>query len=47
MAAGTRHHTLHGRKVFIAGGFRLLGWVLLLAGLVVLALYLSFSLFGS
>ena len=46
MAAGTRHHTLHGRKVFIAGGFRFLGWVLLLAGLVVLALYLTLTLFG-
>lgn len=47
LAAGTRHHTLHGRKVFIAGGFRFLGWVLLLAGLVLLALVLTLSIFGS
>ncbi|MBG0770125.1 MAG: hypothetical protein H0S82_00370 [Anaerolineaceae bacterium] len=47
MAAGTRHHTLHGRMVFIAGGFRLLGWILLLAGLVILTLYLSLTLFGT
>jgi len=41
------NHTLHGRKVFLAGGFRLLGWVLLLAALVVLTLYFSFYLFGA
>ena len=47
MAAGTRHHTLHGRKVFIAGGFRFLGWVLLLAGIAILTLVLTLSIFGS
>jgi len=47
LAAGTRHHTLHGRKVFIAGGFRFLGWVLLLAGIAILTLVLTLSIFGS
>lgn len=47
LAAGTRHHTLHGRKVFIAGGFRLVGWLLLLAGLVLIALTLTLHIFGT
>jgi hypothetical protein len=47
MAAGSEHHTLHGRKVFVSGALRLLGWLLLLAGLITLALFLSLKLFGT
>lgn len=34
LAAGSRLHASHGRSVWIAGGLRLLGYVLLLFSLV-------------
>ena len=43
MAAGTDLHRAHGRKVIRAGLYRALGMVLLLAALVLLTGYLTFS----
>jgi hypothetical protein len=47
MAAGTEHHTQHGRKVFVSGALRLIGWLLLLGGLITLALVLTLRFFGT
>jgi len=40
MNAGTRMHEAHGKAVFTAGIYRLLGYGALLAGMVMLAIYL-------
>jgi len=44
LAAGTDLHRAHGRKVITAGLYRALGVLLLLAALVLLTGYLTFSL---
>ena len=36
MAGGTQLHREHGRKVFVSGALKLLGWILLFCGLVLL-----------
>jgi CRISPR/Cas system-associated exonuclease Cas4 (RecB family) len=45
MASGTRLHQLHGRKVFAAGFLRLVGWLLLLAALILIAVTGTMALF--
>ena len=45
MSVGTRIHETHGRSVFVAGLFRLAGYGLLLAALVLLTIFLTGSLF--
>ena len=47
LAGGTQLHSTHGRKVFVSGALRTLGWLLLLAGMVGLALVVTLSIFGS
>lgn len=47
MVGGTRLHIHHGRKVFLTGVLRLLGWLLLFAGLATLVLTLILAAFGS
>ncbi|MCB2213958.1 hypothetical protein KQH50_01045 [bacterium] len=47
MAAGTRRHAHHGRQVFTARLLRFAGWLLLLAGLVALVLFLTMELAGA
>jgi CRISPR/Cas system-associated exonuclease Cas4 (RecB family) len=44
LAGGTRLHNEHSRKVVLAGALRALGWLLLLAGLMILALLATLSL---
>lgn len=41
MAGGTQLHRAHGRRVVISGLMRILAWVLLLAGLVLLVFILT------
>jgi len=44
MAGGTQLHRAHGRRVVISGLMRILAWVLLLAGLVLLVFILTTEL---
>jgi hypothetical protein len=46
MAGGTVFHAQHGRQVLAAGLLRLVGWVLLAAALILLAVYLTIALVG-
>jgi hypothetical protein len=41
LSSGSEMHRQHGRQVFLTGLLRLAGWVLLLAALVLLAIYLT------
>jgi hypothetical protein len=41
LSNGSELHRRHGRQVFLAGLLRLAGWALLLAALVLLAVYLT------
>jgi hypothetical protein len=47
MDAGTAYHSDHGRQVFAARFLRFLGWLLLLAGVVALVLFLTMKLAGA
>lgn len=47
MSAGTSYHSGHGRRVFIARFLRFLGWLLLLAGVIALVLFLTTRLAGA
>jgi CRISPR/Cas system-associated exonuclease Cas4 (RecB family) len=47
LAEGTQSHTKHGSKVFSLSFFRLLGWLLLLAGIITGVIYLFPNLFGT
>lgn len=41
LAGGTAFHDSHGRQVLLAGFFRLAAWVLLLAALILAAIWLT------
>jgi CRISPR/Cas system-associated exonuclease Cas4 (RecB family) len=41
LSSGSELHRRHGRQVFLANLLRLAGWALLLAALVLLAVYLT------
>jgi hypothetical protein len=43
LAGGTSFHQAHGRRVFAAGLLRALGWVLLMAAVVLLAIGLTMT----
>lgn len=47
MAEGTQNHSQHGTKVISLGFFRLLGWLLLLAGIITGVIRLFPNLLGS
>ena len=41
LARGTAFHEAHGRQVLLAGFFRITAWVLLLAALILAAVWLT------
>jgi hypothetical protein len=45
LRAGTRMHEAHGRSVFVSGFFRTLGYVLILAALLLLTIQWTSGLF--
>lgn len=47
LAEGTRSHTRHGSQVITLGFLRVLGWLLLLAGIIAGVICLFPNLFGS
>ncbi len=47
MAAGAVYHSRHGKRVFSARLLRLGGWLLLLAGVIALVVFLTMKLAGA